>query len=302
MERDISIITLNYNSDIYLEKYLDSIYIFKDRVRLILVNIEKKTEWEYPIKPENLELKILDSENIGFAKANNLAARTADSKYLLFLNPDTVIIDDFLYPIISFIDEHPDCGACAPSLLYENLTYQSSTGFKVGIFYEFLEAFMLISISRNLFKIIHRKQFKKGIPIRVSWVSAACMLVKREVFAEAGGFSEEYFLNYEDIDLCRKIEDIGYKNYYFPGVKCIHLDHGSFKSNYELLVLSRYRSRLIYARKYYSFLTRILVRCMHIPGIVLRLLLCNIIYNGSERKQRLTGYIKSLKMFLFDKI
>ncbi len=238
------------------------------------------------------------SSNFGFAIANNIGAKLTDSEYLCFLNPDTIVTEDFITPILNFISKDPQAGVCAPMLVYEDGSYQSSSGFKMGVWYDFLEAFYLIGLVRKLNRMKYLKSEKSLLPVKVGWVSGACMIVKRSVFEQVGGFSEDYFLNYEDIDLCRKIEDAGFTNYYFPSYKCTHLDHKSFDKNYELLVLSRYQSRLIYARLHYNFLQRIVSRLFHINGIMIRLFAVNIFYSGNERKSRLSGYFKALTLYL----
>jgi GT2 family glycosyltransferase len=244
-------------------------------------------------------LKILTPEaNLGFAKANNLAARQADSEYLCFLNPDTIVNEDFLTPIIEFISSNPDAGACAPMLVYEDGSYQSSAGDSMGLWYEFLEATMLIGLFRKQLRKRIESSLDASKPLDVGWVSGACMFIKQSVFESVGGFTEEYFLNYEDIDLCKKLESAGYRNYIFPGLKCTHLDHKSFDSNYELLVYSRYQSRLIYARLHYDIFTRWLVRSLHLAGLIVRLFLVNIQFHGSEKKSRRSGYWKSFLLYM----
>lgn len=237
------------------------------------------------------------NSNLGFAKANNIGAKQSDSEFLCFLNPDTIVTEDFLTPIINYIKQDPHAGACAPMLLYEDNSYQTSSGFRMGFLFEFLEATSLIGLQRKLEKWKFNKLQKKFQPIKQGWLSGACMVMKRSVFEKVGGFTEDYFLNYEDIDLCKKIEDAGYNNYYFPAYKCIHLDHKSFDKNYELLVFSRYQSRLKYANMHYNSFVAFTVRIMHIAGLFLRIILVNFLYTKLERKSRLSGYFKALKLY-----
>ncbi|HRE11521.1 MAG TPA: glycosyltransferase family 2 protein [Ignavibacteria bacterium] len=237
------------------------------------------------------------NSNLGFAKANNIGAKQSDSEFLCFLNPDTIVTEDFFTPIINYIKQDPLAGACAPMLLYEDNSYQTSSGFRMGFWFEFLEATSLIGLQRKIEKWKLNKLQKSFQPIKQGWLSGACMVMKRSVFEKVGGFTEDYFLNYEDIDLCKKIEDAGYNNYYFPAYKCIHLDHKSFDKNYELLVFSRYQSRLKYAKFHYNSFVAFTVRIMHIAGLFLRIILVNFLYTKLERKSRLSGYFKALKLY-----
>jgi len=297
----INLIFVNYNSTDQIDVCLRSVMRTSaaDLYEIIVVdnNSSDNDFRNLTLYSQNVIVYKLNT-NLGFAKANNIGAKLADSEYLCFLNPDTIVTEDFMTPIISFINKNPQAGVCAPMLVYEDGSYQSSSGFKMGVWYDFLEASYLIGIVRKLNSQKYFKSEKTLLPVKVGWVSGACMILKRSVFEQVSGFSEDYFLNYEDIDLCRKIEDAGYNNFYFPSYKCTHLDHKSFDKNYELLVLSRYQSRLIYARLHYNFLQRIVSRFLHINGIIIRLFAVNIFYAGSERRSRLSGYFKALFLYL----
>lgn len=294
----IDIIIVNYNVQDQVIKCVDSI---KRKTTSFFISIIDNNSANCDAESLFLnypEVKFQQfSANLGFAKANNIGAKLTDSEYLCFLNPDTIVTEDFFTPIVDFIDQNSNAGVCAPMLLYEDGSYQSSTGFKMGLWYDFLEASYLIGFVRRLNRLKYLKHEKSLLSVEVGWVSGACMIVKRSVFEYVGGFTEDYFLNYEDIDLCRKIEDAGFINYYFPSYKCIHLDHKSFDKNYELLVISRYESRLKYSELHYNLLQRMLSRFVHILGIIIRLFAVNIFYSGNERKSRLSGYFKAFILY-----
>lgn len=98
------------------------------------------------------------------------------------------------------------------------------------------------------------------------------MMVKKDFYDRMGGFDECYFMNYEDIDLCQKACDIGYRIYYLPNLKCIHIGLASQRSDYEKMVFSRYESRLIYAENHYSIIKRFIIRIIHISGLLTRII------------------------------
>ncbi len=299
-EQQLTIIIISFNSFHDILKNLEYLQRLHDYMPLKVLIVENGefSVWENKMSKYDF-INVLNSKsNRGFAKANNLAISHCLTDYILFLNPDTIISEDFITPIISFLESHTNIGACAPMLTYENGKYQSSTGFKMGLVYEVMEAFMCINIYRFLKALEFKKKARKKKPVKVGWVSGACMIMKKSVFESVGGFDEGYFLNYEDIDLCRKLEDNGYFNFYFPYLRCIHLDHKSFDKYYDLLVYSRYESRLIYAKLNYSFFKRVIVRAIHILGIMFRLTFIILIFKGIERKQRYAGYRRSLKLYL----
>ncbi len=220
---------------------------------------------------------------MGFSKANNFIVDKSQSDYILILNPDTEFVEDFVTPIINYISGHQHTGICAPTLVYKDLSYQNSAGSKMGLFYETAEALFYINLYRRFKKIINFWRYKANKPFKIGWASGACFLLKRSIYNEVKGFNTEYFLNYEDLDFCNKVIKKGYNNYYFPVLKCIHLDQTSQKRNYEAFVYSRYKSRLIYAKYNYNLAQRLLVRLIHIIGLLLRLIFVNMLYSDTEK-------------------
>ncbi len=298
---DLSIIIVNYNVPDEVNECLKSIYkVHKNiNIEVILVDNNSTDKSIYDAVKDYYKINLIAlDENVGFGRANNKGVENANGNYILFLNPDTILIQDFITPIIDFIEKNSTIGACAPMLVYPDSSYQTSTGFRMGLFYEFLEAFMLIGIYRKIMQSLYLKKMHDIKPVNAGWVSGACLIIKKSVFEKVGGFTEDYFLNYEDIDLCRKLELAGFSNYYFPYLKCIHSDHKSFDKNFSLLVYSRYKSRLVYAKHHYNYVIASLVRLIHIAGILSRLLFVNLLYSGYERKSSWYGYECSLKLYV----
>jgi hypothetical protein len=296
-----AVIMVNYNTTREVTNCLNSINNHLSDISLEIIVIDNNSQDKplpnIPSTNQDVKFYFL-KENLGFAKANNYAETLSDAEYLLFLNPDTLLIEDFISPIIDFIKDNPEVGACGPMLLYKDFRFQNSFGNSWGLFYEVAEAFMLINIFRKFGKFILKKKLIAKIPFEVGWVSGACLLIKREVFEKVNGFNKDYFLNYEDIDLCTKLVDAGYKNYYFPNLKCIHQALASQSENYENLVLDRYKSRLIFSNLHYSLLIKYLVRIIHVLGLMLRLFILFFYKPTTEFKQRWIGYKKSVYLYI----
>lgn len=296
-----SVIILNYNVANLTEECICSLIDNKIHEKGEIIVIDNASPDRSIITLENkypaIRFIFLE-ENIGFSRANNHAAMNLDTDYLLFLNPDTIVIEDFISPLLQFMKDRNIAGICAPGLMYESGKFQNSCGPKIGLLYECAEAFMFIKIYRQIYNKLKGVISGKSKFVSVGWVSAACMLIRGDLFRKIGGFSEDFFMNYEDIDLCLKVSKQGYEIYYFPVYKCVHLDQSSQKRDFKKLVLSRYHSRLIYSQRNHSFFNRVIVRIMHIIGLAVRLLLVGFIYSGSERIQRKSGYKQSLSLYL----
>lgn len=296
----ISIIIVNYNVTSELDNCINSILQYTKDIEceILVVDNNSQDRSVELLQQKYPEVKFFFLyNNIGFSRANNFAAEKSKAEYLLILNPDTIFIEDFINPIINYIETHSNTGACGPMLLYKDLSYQNSAGSRMGLFYETAEALFYINHYRKFKKFLNSKRYKRTHPFKVGWMSGACILLKRALYNEIGGFNSEYFLNYEDLDFCNRVENKGYVNLYFPHLKCIHLDQTSQKRDYEAFVYSRYVSRLIYDKYHYNFLKRFWVRLIHIIGIILRLIFVNFIYSNQEKIQRRRGYYKSLILY-----
>jgi hypothetical protein len=300
---NISIIIINYNVAKEVDNCINSlINVIRDNYEILVVDnnssdrdIELLSE-----KYKNVKFFFL-KENLGFARANNYAVDFCKYENILFVNPDTIIIEDFITTIINFIELNPKAGACGPMLLNKDFSYQHSTGIKLGYIYEFCEAMMFIKILRYFYKKILLKNIKNNKPVKVSWLSAACLIMSKNVFRNAGGFNPDFFLNYEDIDLCERIRKAGFTNYYFPFLKCIHLDQKSQTKNLEDYVFNRYRGRIIYGKIHYALFKRKIINSFHIVGLILRIMLGKLFYSGKVHKDRTHGYIKALKLYFYEK-
>lgn len=300
MSSNLSVIIVNYNSAADLQVCLRSMYKYLNPIvpEVIVVdnNSPERDIEDLPALFPSVKFFLL-KENLGFSKANNFAFNHAQFDNILFLNPDTIFFEDCVSDLINFIDSMPDAGACGVQLLNADKSFQFSFGKKLGFIYEAAEALMLIGLYRKIYYNSISKNFAKKGPFKVEWLSGAFLLLRKRTFETVGGFSDEFFLNYEDIDLCSMISKKGFTNYYFPRNKIIHLDSKSQKKNYERFVLNRYKSRLIFSRKHYSFLKRFFVRVIHILGLILRILTMDLFYKGKEKYQRKSGYKKSFLLY-----
>ena len=295
----ISFILVNYNVTDDLRNCLNSIYkIIKNDIEIIVVDNNSSDRGIESLQDLFKDVKFhFLTENIGFSNANNYAADFSSGEYLIFLNPDTILVDNFISPIISFLKGHSLIGACGPVLLNKDYSIQDSTGIELGYIYELCEAFMLIRFLRKIYNIWFRYKINQHDPFEVKWLSAACLVIPKKVFYNVGKFNSEFFLNYEDIDFCIRLRSSGYKNICFPDLRCIHLDQKSQTKDMTNFVFNRYMGRLIYAKCHYKIIKRNIIRYLHIIGIVVRILFSNIFYNGSEYLMRKEGYKKSLKIY-----
>lgn len=157
---------------------------------------------------------ILNKENLGFAKACNQGACAARGKYLVFLNNDTIPQPGWLSSLVSEVDAHPEVGIVGSKLLYPDGTVQHA-----GVVRDLehrLPYHIYKSFAGNHPAVNQRREFQI--------VTAACLLIRRLLFEEAGGFDEGYVNGFEDADLCLKVRELGHLVVYQPRSVVVHLE------------------------------------------------------------------------------
>lgn len=253
----LSIVIVNYNSKSLLEQCLDSVKkaITNIDAEIIVVD-NNSTDGSKDYLPENLTSTglIFNKVNLGFAKACNQGFKISSGKYVLFLNPDTVLSATCLVDCISFFESHADAGAAGVRMLDRNGIFLKES--KRGIpsvstsFYKLFGLTAIFPGSKTFAKYYqaHLPE-KESNPVEV--LSGAFMMIRREVFEKAGGFDEGFFMYGEDIDLSIRIKQLGYKNYYLGKIYVTHLKGGSTTHDYKY-VKDFYGAMNLFVKKHYS--------------------------------------------------
>lgn len=215
---EFSAIIVNYNDRAHLEDCLTSLKASAQGLNLEILVVDNNSQ---DGSPEFIEKKfpearlIRNKENRGFSKANNQAIRESGGDFILFLNTDTVLCEDAIKQLLEEMRADPRVGALGPALLREPGVFQVSFGRKVDFFSEVLQKCLLNPYYRIMLK---RRPKKRD----VGWLSGACLLTRRNILNEVGLFDENFFLYFEDIDLCFRIKKSGWKLAYFPQAKVFH--------------------------------------------------------------------------------
>ena len=226
--RSFDVIYVNFNSTEYLINSIESLYNNKGKNNFQIIVVDNSSE-DDPSQLINLfpEIElILNRDNTGFGAAINQALKYCLSKYVIFLNPDTLVTEGFLDNSIRFMDQDDKIGIMGPTILDNDGGIQGSArSFPTPLTSLFgrnspiTKLFPNNSITRSNILTLGCDDHT---PIEVDWVSGACMVVRREAMQAVGGFDKRFFLYWEDTDLCRRFRDAGWKVVYFPGAKVTH--------------------------------------------------------------------------------
>ncbi|MFZ5877425.1 MAG: glycosyltransferase family 2 protein [Nitrospirota bacterium] len=231
---DVSIIIVNWNSKEYLGKCLASIHALTNDIKFEIVVIDNASfdGVEEMLKQYFPQVRFIQSEkNLGFARANNAAFQSAHGRHILFLNPDTEIEGEAVQTLSHWLDSATDIGIAGPKLLNGDRSIQTTS---IRAFPTILNQIVDLHALRRVFPRAGLwgagPLFRGGVdPVAVDAVSGACLMIKRPVFEAVGLFSGDYFMYSEDIDLCFKANEAGWKTIYVPAASVVH--HGGTSSS-----------------------------------------------------------------------
>ncbi len=264
MPVDLSIIIINYCTYDLTKQAIESI-INKDYsfdYEIIIVDnasdddsIPKlKEDFQYELK-EGLINFIINTENNGFAYANNLALKTIKSTYVLLLNSDTIIIKDCLNECLQYMEANKNIGALGckiklPDGSLDKACRRSYPDVHVS-FYRMTGLSKLFPQSKRFAKYNLTYLDENGT-YNVDSLSGAFMLLRSEVVNHVGLLDEEFFMYGEDIDYCYRIKEAGWKVVYYGEAEIIHYKGASSKKQETKLLYEFYKSMHIFYNKHYQ--------------------------------------------------
>jgi GT2 family glycosyltransferase len=252
----LSVIYVNWNSLELLQKSILSVIEFtlQENLEILVIDnasIESGFGGLVDLSPRLQSFLLV--ENLGFAKANNLGAEKASGDTLLFLNPDTEVTRGAIDRMQLHMRRLPDAGIVGARLVNSDGTVQLSSIQRLPtILNQVLVSDLLLRLWPDcpLWKLgpLFRRTSE---PVQVDSISGACMMVRKSVFERVGGFSEDYYMYAEDLDLCYKVACAGLSNYYCGDVTVIHYGGGS--SNRQNLnqwaTRMKFRAMVLFFRK-----------------------------------------------------
>lgn len=258
---DISIIIVNYNVKDFLFQCLNSIYKSKQDLSLevfVVDNASTDDSIEYlePIFPKVNFIKL--SKNIGFSRANNIAIKKAIGKYILILNPDTILAEDTLKKMYTYMENNPIIGVAGCKVLNSNGSFQVACrrGFPTP-WVSFCKLFGLQRLfpRSKLFARYNQTFRSENESYYIDAVMGAFMFCDAELLHKLNGFDEAYFMYGEDLDLCRRVQLSGRAVAYYSDTSIIHFKGESTKRSSINEVKYFYESMQIFAKKYFSYST-----------------------------------------------
>ncbi len=254
----LSVIIVNYNVKHFLEQCLFSVLKASEKIEteIIVVDNHSADGSVQMVSDKFPQIQLIaNDKNLGFSAANNIGIKKSKGKYILLLNPDTVVEEDSFIKTVNYMDAHPDTGGLGVKMIDGKGHFLPES--KRGLPTPTVAFYKIFGISRlfpksKLFNRYHLGYLSNEEIHEVEVLSGAFMLLRKSVLDEIGLLDNSFFMYGEDIDLSYRITQAGYKNIYFPETTIIHYKGESTKKGSLNYVMIFYKAMQIFARKHFS--------------------------------------------------
>jgi len=239
-----AIVILNWNGIDFLKMFLGNVIrnsTYNDTVIYVADNgsTDGSTEW---IAENHKEVNLIKLDiNHGFAGGYNLAINQIKAQYYVLLNSDIEVTENWLHPLVSFMDNNPDVASCQPKILSFNkknyFEYAGAAG-------SFIDKYGYPFCRGRIFDKVEKDIGQYDSKIDIFWSSGACMIVRGEAWNKCGGFDASFFAHMEEIDLCWRFHKAGYRVSYIPGSVVFHIGGGALPYNSPFKTYLNFRNSL----------------------------------------------------------
>lgn len=239
----VAVVILNWNGKKFLEQFLPSVIAHSAESAQVIVADNGSTDESVAfLKREFSEVTILEMpENKGFTGGYNEALKLVDAEYYILLNSDIEVSPHWIEPIIKLMDKDTSIAACQPKIL----AYADKSKFEyAGAAGGYIDWLGYPFCRGRIFDTTEVDKGQYDDEREVFWATGACMFVRASVFHQLGGFDEHFFAHMEEIDLCWKMQNAGYKVYYSPASKIYHVGGGTLDKENPRKTFLNFRNNL----------------------------------------------------------
>ena len=242
-----AVVILNWNTEGFLKEFLPSLVHSVSKVEgaEVVVADNASTDDSMKVMTELFpDVKtIVFDRNYGFTGGYNRAfsslEETDSPEYFILINSDIEVTDDWLKPLVDWMDSHPDCGACAPKLH----SYQEREKFEyAGAAGGYIDRFGYPFCRGRVLKRLDTDRGQYNSPEDVMWATGACLMVRSSVYKESGGLDERFFAHMEEIDLCWRMQLTGWKVTVVPDSLVYHVGGGTLPAESPFKLQLNYRN------------------------------------------------------------
>lgn len=243
--KKVAVVILNWNGEEMLRKFLPSVLVCSSLHDAdIYVADNGSTDHSCRMLDEEFPTirQIHLDQNYGFAEGYNRALEQVEAEYAVLLNSDVEVTPNWLLPLISFMDEHPDVGACQPKILSQkNRDYFEYAGAAGG----FIDKLGYPFCRGRIFETVEKDEGQYNTDLPVFWATGAALMIRLQLYKLVGGLDGRFFAHMEEIDLCWRLRSRGYAVYCIPSSVVYHVGGGTLKKENPRKTFLNFRNNLL---------------------------------------------------------
>lgn len=241
-----AVVILNWNTEDFLRKFLPGLLHSVAKVKdaeVIVADNDSSDDSMMVMKEVFPQVRTIQFEkNLGFTGGYNRAFEEIGCEYFVLINSDIEVTENWLQPLVQWMDSHPECGACAPKLHSwqdrDRFEYAGAAGGYIDRFgYPFCRGRVMKRLD------IDRGQY--DTPADVFWATGACLMVRSSVYRNLGGLDNRFFAHMEEIDLCWRMQLAGWRVTVIPDAVVYHVGGGTLPPSSPFKLFLNYRNNLL---------------------------------------------------------
>lgn len=284
---DLSIVIVSFNTKDIILSCIKSVKKYTSNINYEIIVVDNDSEDGSVEAIKKLGVKVIkNTENVGFAVANNQGYKVSNGEFVLFLNSDTLVEDNVLGEMVVWMRKNPEVGVATPALMNEDRSLQATGGYFPTLIrvisWMTIQDFPLVDKFIKPFHPYHSKSFfsKSGSfydnKKEIDWVTGAFLMTNKKILEKVRGWDESFFMYVEEVDLCYRIQKLGFEIWYLPEWKIIHLGGASSKAS-EFSLISEYQGIKKLYKKHFNKWQYELLRIFLIIGALGRIVVFGIL-------------------------
>ncbi len=293
---DLSIVLVCWNNRAYMESCLESLFIADLPFTTEIVAVDNgSADGSLEMLAEDYPAVrvIRNQTNVGLSCASNQGIESTSGRYVLLLNNDT-LVNSTLAHLVEFLDEHPEAGAAGGKLLNPDGSLQATFADFSSLWQEFLIA---TGLGRTFWPNYPDHQMVNA-PRPVDWVSSACLMLRRVSVEQVGELDEQYFIYGDEVDLCYRLKQAGWRVYFLPEVHTVHFGGRSMNRWSRRRMV--YRGKILFYHKNYgpaaTATFRLMLALLTVPKLVFWMVTTAFRYHREQAAKEIQSNLDVLRL------
>ena len=238
----IAVVILNYNGIHWLKKFLQDVVVKSPEAQVYVADNASTDDSVTYLKNSFPDVKLIENKNnTGYSGGYNFALQNICADYYILLNSDVEVSDNWIMPIINQMEKDQNIAACQPKIKqFDDKEYFEYAGASGG----FLDKYGFPFCRGRIFDTLEKDRGQYDNPLEVFWATGACLFIRATSFHKVDGFDPDFFAHMEEIDLCWRLKNLGYKIMCIPQSTVYHVGGGTLNQGSTFKTYLNYRNNL----------------------------------------------------------